>query len=118
MTQGGTRNADIGARLRWARENAGLTQGQVAKILGLHRPTISQIEAGDRAVKPYEITQFADLYEVHATWIIEGDKSLPTDADPRIALAARELTKLDPDDLDKILRLLKVLRESRGRRGG
>ena len=39
----------IASRLRSAREMAGLSQGQVAKMLGMHRPTISEIEAGRRS---------------------------------------------------------------------
>lgn len=97
-------------RLRWARENAGLSQGQVAKLLGVHRPTISAIEAGTRHIKAGEIQQFAELYEVQESWIIKGDESLPGTDDPRIALAARELGKLKQDDLDSILRLIQVLK--------
>ena len=41
---------EIGGRLRMARETAGLSQGQVAKRLKMHRPTISEIEAGRRRV--------------------------------------------------------------------
>ena len=40
----------IAHRLRMAREMAGLSQGQVAKELGWHRPTVSEIEAGRRRV--------------------------------------------------------------------
>ena len=36
----------VAERLRLAREQAGLSQGQVARLLGKHRPTISEIEAG------------------------------------------------------------------------
>jgi len=118
MTSDPSSNAQIGVRLRWARENAGLSQGQVAKKMSLHRPTISQVEAGDRAVKPKEILEFAELYDVDARWIVAGDSTLPSDTDPRIALAARELSKLDPDDLDKIVRLIKVLRTPGDKAGG
>lgn len=97
-------------RLRWAREQAGLSQGQVAKILGVHRPTISSIEAGVRHVKADEIQQFAQIYEVEESWIIKGDEVLLGTDDPRIALAARELSKLKQDDLDSILKLIQVLR--------
>lgn len=104
----------IGNRLRLAREIAGLSQGQVAKQLSMHRPTISQIEAGDRNVRAEEIRQFADLYDVEEAWIIRGDETLAGEGDPRIELAARELSKLKRDDLDSILRLIQVLRSNEG----
>jgi transcriptional regulator with XRE-family HTH domain len=104
----------IGSRLRWAREQAGLSQGQVAKKLSVHRPTISQIEAGERNVRIEEIQQFAELYGVDENWLMKGDDVLTGQRDPRIELAARELSKLKREDLDSILRLIQVLRNDEG----
>lgn len=102
----------VGRRLRSARDQAGLSQGQVARILNVHRPTISQIEAGQRIVKPAEIAQLASLYKVKQAWIVSGETSGSADADPRVELAARELSKLKRQDLEKIMQLLSVLRSS------
>ena len=107
-------NKSIAARLKWAREQAGLSQGQVAKQLGVHRPTISQIESGDRKVRLDELDRFAEIYGVDRTWLMDGDSALPGERDPRIELAARELTKLKREDLDNILRLIQVLRDNEG----
>jgi Zn-dependent peptidase ImmA (M78 family)/transcriptional regulator with XRE-family HTH domain len=52
----------IAARLREARESLGLTQAEVAKALGAHRPTISEIEAGRRTVATEELYEFARIY--------------------------------------------------------
>ena len=106
----------IGRRLRWAREQAGLSQGQVAARLGVHRPTISQIEAGERNVRADEMSQFADLYGVKHEWLVDGGRALVDETDPRIELVARELSKLNAQDLDSILRLIRVLKsEGRGK---
>jgi len=53
---------EIGTRLRHQREALGFTQKQVAEYLGLHRPTISEIEAGRRDVTSQELFEFARLY--------------------------------------------------------
>lgn|SRR5574341_699071 len=53
---------EIGQRLREVREAIGFTQAQVAERLGWHRPTISEIEAGRRAVTSEELYRFAELY--------------------------------------------------------
>src|SRR5947207_11962 len=103
---------DIATRLRWAREQAGLSQGQVAQRMGVHRPTISQIEAGDRNVRIDELDRLAELYGVSREWLVDGDQVLPGERDPRIQLAARELGKLKGADLDAILRLIQVLRDN------
>ena len=102
---------NVGKRLRCAREQSGLTQGQVAKLLGLHRPSISEIEAGRRKVRPDEIAKLAEAYGVDEGWIVSGRRTPDgEEADPRIEIAARELAKLKPDDLDQLLGLLKSLR--------
>lgn len=105
---------EIASRLRWAREQAGLSQGQVAQRMSVHRPTISQIEAGERNVRIEELDQFAEIYGVNREWLADGDKVLPGERDPRIQLAARELGKLKGADLDAILRLIQVLRDNGG----
>lgn len=66
-------------RLREARQLAGLSQGDVARMLKMHRPTISEIEAGRRSVSAEEIVRFADVYHVGIEWLFGRDraKSLP-----------------------------------------
>jgi transcriptional regulator with XRE-family HTH domain len=104
--------SSLGERLRWAREQAGLSQGQVARMLGMHRPTVSEIEAGRRRVPAEELALFAQTYEVSVAWLAgtEGDD----DIDDRVKLAARELAKLKPDDLEKVLKLLSTMRRPGG----
>ncbi|HVX10280.1 MAG TPA: helix-turn-helix transcriptional regulator [Pirellulales bacterium] len=103
----------IARRLREARKLAGLSQGQVAKMMDLHRPTISEIEAGNRNVTVTELTRFAEIYDVSVAWLSGegGDQLQPQDE--RLQLAFRELQKLKPDDLDKLMRALAALRGPR-----
>ncbi len=99
----------IAGRLRMARETSGLSQGQVAKRLEMHRPTISEIEAGRRRVSAEEIAVFAELYGIDANWITEGSKRSLGDND-KILLAARQLSKLKDKDLDRLMHLIQMLR--------
>ena len=101
----------IASRLRLARETAGLTQAQVAKNQGLHRPTVSEIEAGRRRVSAEELSGLAEVYGVNVPWIL-GEQDDSTDTSDRAKLAARELDKLRDDDLDRLLELIKALRTS------
>jgi len=108
----------IATRLREARKMAGVSQGQVAKLLNMHRPSISEIEAGNRRVSAEELTRFAQIYDVTVSWLLaETPEQLETD-DPRLQLAARELGKLKPDDLDRLLRLLASMRSAEAKSGG
>ena len=100
----------IAERLREARRLAGVSQGQVAKMLGLHRPAVSEFEAGNRKVSADELARLAQVYDVSVAWLVgEGPDRLDIE-DPRLELAARELTKLKPEDLDRLLKLLAAMR--------
>src|SRR5712692_2674639 len=112
---GETRN-DLARRLRTAREHAGLSQGQVAKLLDMHRPTISEIEAGRRRVSAEELAEFARMYEVGLDWLTGTEGQQVDEEDDRVMLAARQLARLKPDDLDKVMRLLSSLRDRKGRK--
>ncbi|MDD2762618.1 MAG: helix-turn-helix transcriptional regulator [Opitutaceae bacterium] len=100
----------IAERLRAAREQAGLSQGQTAKLLAMLRPTISEIEAGRRRVAADELAGFARIYGVSISWLTAEKPEVP---DPAIELAARELAKLKSEDFDKMLKLLRTLRNSK-----
>ncbi len=100
----------IRARLRAAREAAGLSQGQVAKLMGMHRPTISEMEAGNRRISAEELAKLADLYDAKVTWLLGEAPDSVDSNDPKLQLAARELGKLKPDDLDRLLKLIAALK--------
>jgi transcriptional regulator with XRE-family HTH domain len=98
----------IGDRLRQAREAAGLSQGQAAKLLGMHRPSITEIENESRKVSAGELKQFAELYHVSMEWLANADFK----ANNKIKLAARKLTGLKEEDLDTIMRIIDSFRKS------
>lgn len=109
MAEVGPKRMALGERLRTAREMAGLSQGQVAKRLGLHRPSVSEMEAGRRRVSAEELADLADLYAVDLSWLVGGE-SVPDEHQARVELAARELSKLREEDLDRMLKVLSALR--------
>jgi transcriptional regulator with XRE-family HTH domain len=104
--------SELSERLRFAREQAGLSQAQVAKMMGVHRPTISEIEAGRRRVTAEEMVEFARIYDVSISWLSGSDKDDGVD-DDRVRFASRELAKLNPADLESIMRLLATMRKSK-----
>lgn len=100
----------IGKRLQEARKLAGLSQAQVAKLLGIHRPSVSEIEAGNRRVSADELKTLCDTYEISIDWVIGNKPEKVSADDDRLQLAARELAKLQPDEVDKLLRLFSALK--------
>src|SRR4051812_9544208 len=104
----------IASRLALARKQAGLSQGQMAKMLDLHRPSISEAEGGRRNVTATEIAKLAEIYGVSVDWLACADSDSPDVPRDRIELAARELAKLKKNDLDTVLDLLSALRKAEG----
>ncbi len=104
----------IASRIREARKLAGLSQGQVAKMLGLHRPSVSEAEAGNRNVTADELAKLAEIFKVSLSWL-GGEDAHETDPHGgKALLAARELQKLKPEDLDRLLAILATMREEGG----
>jgi transcriptional regulator with XRE-family HTH domain len=100
----------IAKRIREARTLAGLSQGQVAKMMGMHRPSVSEIEAGNRRVSAEELGRFADLFDVSTAYLLGKVPDKLSPDDPKLQLAARELAKLSPEALDGLLRALAAVR--------
>jgi len=104
----------IAARARTAREMAGLSQGQVAKLLGLHRPSVSEIEAGRRRISADELARLAEIYGVSISWLACVEDERDDAQSDRVELAARELAKLSPQDLERLMGLLRAMHLQRG----
>jgi len=102
----------IGERLRQAREAAGLSQAQVANLMNLHRPTITEIENESRKVSAGELKQFAEMYHVSVGWLM-GETSKAND---KIKLAARKLHGLKERDLETVMRIIDSFRREKGAR--
>lgn len=110
MTSRAATKEAIAKRLRLAREQAGLSQAQVARLLGLHRPAITEVEAGRRSVTAEELTKLAEIYGVGVSWLACAEDELTGLRAAKLKLAARELQKLKPADMDRLLHLLAALR--------
>jgi transcriptional regulator with XRE-family HTH domain len=106
------KKAIIAARIRDARTAAGLTQGQVAKLLGLHRPSVTEMEAGNRSVSAEELVRLSRLFDVDVAWLGGEGADAVDPYDNKLQLAARELQKLKPDDLERLLKIIASMRTS------
>ena len=105
------KRAQLAGRLREARKLAGLSQGQVAKAARVASSFRFEIEAGNRRVSSEELSKLAELYDVSVLWLL-GEVADTLDAtDPKLQLAARELSKLKPEDLERLLKLLAAMRD-------
>lgn len=114
MTPQDSKRQVIAARIREARRMAGLSQGQVAKMLSLQRPSVTEIESGNRAVSAEELAKLAEIFEVSTSWLLGEGAERVDPQDDKLQLAARELKKLKPKDLERLMTILASLRDQEG----
>ncbi len=114
MGEADSKRTIIATRLRLAREQAGLSQAQVARMLDIRRPAISEAEAGKRRISADELAELARIYGVSASWLSGAESQEMSEQAAKVELAARELVKLKPEDLNRLLQLLSTLRTEGG----
>ena len=102
---------ELGRRLRSARESRGLSQQAVAKVLGLPRTAITQLEAGSRSVSTLELTQFSELYLRHVADLLhEGQRDEDRDVLVALHRVAPGLEQ-DPATREQVARSVHLCRE-------
>ena len=100
----------IASRLAIARKRAGLSQSQAAVELDLHRPSISEIEAGRRRVTAEELVKLAELYSVDMNWLAGMGEEKADILRDQLQLAARGVASLKKEDIEKVIDLLTSLK--------
>ena len=65
----------IGYRIKVLRNAVGMSQERLAELLGVSRPTLSQIENGDRKVSAEELKKTADIFNTSADSILNPQKT-------------------------------------------
>lgn len=96
----------IASRIKEARHLAGLSQAQVAGFLGVSRPSVSEMENGNRAVAAEELARLAEIFDVSSHWLLaQGPDRLSLD-DQQLLMAARQIRRLKPEDLERVLAVL------------
>lgn len=95
-------------RLQKAREAAGLSRTQAARLMNLHHQRILDAETGDWNPSNREIHTFANLYEVSVEWL-KGNR--PDIDESKINDIICDIKKLSPDDQIKLKELLTMIAE-------
>ncbi len=93
----------LGARLKSARETAGLTQNQAAEQLGVARTTIVAIEKGERRVKSAELITLGRIYGENVGRLLR-----PTALVPDLVLQFRR-SRANPTSDDESVEVTKLL---------
>lgn len=101
----------MGARLREAREYLGYSQEDAAKVLGVSRPAITNIESGQRKVEAQELDKLARFYGHTVAFLLTGEEEV-AEQETKVKFAARALQGLSERDLGEVMRFASYLRNS------
>lgn len=107
--------AGIGLRIRDTRRDRGMTQDQLAAVVGVSRSAVAQWETGRAGQITGNLTRIADALSVGVEYLMHGtDKSMPAEVKQGDELALLRLYReCAPDDRQLVLRL--ILRLARAR---
>lgn len=92
-------------RIKKLRTNLHLSQEYVAKILGVNRNAIVEIEAGKRKVSAEELGKLGELFKVSTDELLNGRQ-----VEMPITMFARKFEELDEADQKEILNLIEFKR--------
>ena len=65
----------LGMRLAYLRENAGMTQMEVALKIGCSKSMVRKWEKDEHCPRADVICEYSDLFKVSADWILFGNDS-------------------------------------------
>lgn len=67
--------SNIGLRIKELREKAGMSQQRLAELMGIKRPTISQIENGERKIYAEELIKLSEILGISVENLLNLEKS-------------------------------------------
>lgn len=73
------------SRVREAREDAGMTQVEVAKALGRPVSFVSKCELGERRIDPIDLKRFAELFEKPIEYFYEMPRARRRRGKPKVS---------------------------------
>ena len=97
-------------RLPLARQHAGLSHAQAAKLLDFSCQTITEMEAGRRKVTMDELVSISDIYDVSVEWLTCSDIGYTDEIRDRLQIAARDVAEMKQEDFDRVMTLLTSLK--------
>lgn len=104
--------AQLAERLRAAREYIGLSQADVASVIGVPRTAITGIETGTRKLEAVELKHLSRLYRRSAEYLLTGAEPAPSGPE-QLAFLARAINGLTEKDVSEVARFADFLRASK-----
>ncbi len=99
----------IGERLRKLRKYMGLTQEQVAEILGIGRDAILRIEKGERKIDLQELMNFSKLYNISMDELTMEEHNVSSN-DIAFARGFNDLSEKDKKEIISLIEYKNILK--------
>jgi transcriptional regulator with XRE-family HTH domain len=100
---------EINQRIKAFRKDVGLSQQKLAEMLGVSRPTITQIEAGDRKVSSDELVKLSEIFNVSVDQLIclrDEPEVILQNKNPGKKMGPRTRINVPQRNLDKFKEIL------------
>ena len=101
---------EIGARLKQARVEKNLTQGQLAEAAGISVSFLSNIENGRQVMNVQTLTALLDSLNISADWLLNNSTDSANHA--AALVIEKELAGCTPKERESILRLILLMKET------
>lgn len=99
--------ADIGQRIKWARELVEPNRAEFARTLGVDRSTLQKIEDGSRAPSVFNILEISHILRVSPDYILTGNlKGVDGEIAGRLAHGHPELLSVIPSAAERNLTMV------------
>ncbi len=80
----------VGGRFRKARQAAGRSLPEVARMLGVSYQQVEKYENGSNTISAFYLTKTAEYLNVPLLWLLQGDEDVGSNAEVPFRLSAKE----------------------------
>lgn len=111
----------LGAHVTTLRKSRGMTQAELARAIGVSQQAVFAYELGDRRISVLVLTKLAKVFAVSVEEMVGLSKPVRVPKgrlSPRCVRHAGRLQALSKTQQRFVIRIIDVLEESNGRRGG
>ena len=88
-------DTEIGKRLKLLRQEAGLKQADIAKLVGHSNTAVGRIERGEQTIDLKTILAYKKQFNVSADYIIDGINNGNEDISDRLKFAEQYIDRLE-----------------------
>jgi transcriptional regulator with XRE-family HTH domain len=112
---------DIGMKIQSAREEKGMSQEQLARLIGCSQSALSNYEKGKRRLYLSQLEKMAEILDKPLEYFVEtlsSHNNPPTahNRDHRFVQVMNELNKLSDEDIDDVMNYIRYLEWKRSGR--